>query len=213
MAWTEIFTFVDKWGLPLVLLVLLIRWLKPKADQLWNKAMGINTSSGIAHHMAYVTKVDTKISEVMHEVLNEFDCQWVTLWQYHNGEYSLSGFPFLKISVTHQKFVTGKKGWADGYQRLPTSLIFSPALFDHTVRKLTVENAGSFGYANLAQTQGIKTAYAVPIYNTADLHVAILTISFDHEVELDDKWTHCLERHAVRIGTLLEINSIIPRTE
>jgi hypothetical protein len=209
-----LFQFVKDWGLPLVLLFLLLRWLKPKADQLWNKAMGNPPANpGLVHHMAFVTKIDTKMSEIMHELLNFYDCQWVTLWQYHNGEYSLSGSPFLKISVTHQKYAPGKRGWADGYQRLPTSLIFSPALFDHHNQKITAENAGRYGYANLAQTQGIVTAYVLPIYNSSELHVANLTVSFDKEVDLSDEQRNCLDRFSCRIGGLLEINSIIPRSE
>jgi hypothetical protein len=100
--------FVQQWGLPLVLLGIVIIWLKPKIDELWEIAIRrADTRQVMVHQDGFdqILQADIDLNSLITEVLHETEADYVTIWQFHNGAVSFGGIPFLRISVTHQQVI------------------------------------------------------------------------------------------------------------
>lgn len=211
MPFENLLDFADRYGLPLVLLFMLVKWIIPKIDQVWSKALGEPISQDVIDHLKISMDIDRRTNELLLEILSRFGCDWATVWQYHNGSISLAGMPFLRISATHQKAKEGHSVHAEAYQNLPTSLVFPPMIFGDCVCVIDHSNADSVGILNMMNSHDIAIIYFAPVYNSSGMVVAILTVAFDSKVVLEENNTDVLQRYANRIGNMLEVRSTIDR--
>lgn len=203
----EFLSTIEKYGLSLFFLVVILVWLKPKIDYVWFRFIGVEKQDdNTARDVKTVLETNSKINEILLEAIQDFQSESATLWQYHNGGMGLSGMPFLKISATHQKVPSGGQIWANTYQNLPISIILHPAfLEDQDVYRLSLTTSDPFGITGLMNTISSKTIYICPIYSSQNLAVACLMISFIPDTTLTEADLRSLERYGHRIGALLEV--------
>lgn len=211
-----ILTFVKEYGLPLVLLVLLIVWLKPKADQAWNilmeRARGLpppNPHKGLDKML----EVDVDLSHMIAEAVHEAESDFVSIWQFHNGAVSFGGIPFLRISVTHQQVRSGFTGWGHNYQNLPTSLFVACASFKdmiETLKPAVVQCSDSEGnetIIGILKAHDIKTMYVCPVRDSRDVLIALITFSYTEKHMPSEEFCETITSYVSRACVLLELQA------
>jgi hypothetical protein len=128
----QVLALIEKYGLSTVLLILLIigliLWLKPKMDAIWSEyATARETRETIASRKKAITVDailvhDLKIKGVLDGMLIYLECDWVQLWQFHNGVYSMGhDMPFLYCSITHESWSDNVTPMSMVYRSLPTT--------------------------------------------------------------------------------------------
>lgn len=217
-----ILNWIDKWGFPLVLLILVLWWLRQKADDVWRRFVLRDAdfeerfedaiASILDRHIERLSEIDGEIGSIMYKVLDKMGSQWCTLWQYHNGDYNLAGSPFFRVSATHQKFVPGKEGWAHNYLRLPISLLFPPSQIKDGCNPILPGEYDDLGTTNIMKYNDVETMWICKIENGRGVHIGNLTVCWDKKVEYDEEKCKILYGYASRIQALLEVLNQMPKT-
>ena len=213
---SSIFLFIKQYGVPLVFLIALLYWLKPKADEAWDviisKARGtpsLNPHSGFDEML----QVDLDMNGVITEVLHETSSDYVSIWQFHNGAISLGGIPFLRISVTHQQIRSGLLGWGHMYQNLPTSLFVACRSFKSMINEfrsavvMCDDYEGNETIVGILSAHDIKSMQVCPIRDSRDRLIALLTLSFVDEKSMALVKSEVLFGYTTRICILLELQA------
>jgi hypothetical protein len=203
----QLLDLIENHGLALVGLIILIMWLKPKAEQVWNKAWGIKDRE---EPVQTLLRADLEVTALLQEALVALSAHWATIWQFHNGTVSLAGVPFLKLSATHE--VTDSKHGAVAYlfQNLSTSL-FS----DNTMRmyreNVVVMDADDVGVnsaiRNAMKTYNFGRSYMAGINDSRGRLVGAITISYDDHRELTEEQYKQIQTYSERAALLLEISA------
>lgn len=164
-----ILSFIAKYGLPLVALVLVMRWLVPKLDQAWEVFLERAQGTKDVHHdddkIRGVLNIDMEMNELLLEALHQCGADYCTVWQLHNGGMSVGGLFFLRISATHQQVKRGNVGWAHYYQGIPTSLFIA----QKSMSALISQNETSF--VDRDAPDGAETLVGIMLAHGLDLMV------------------------------------------
>lgn len=207
--------FAAKYGIPLVLLALVVVWIKPKADDLWEIVMerARPRVELVKKDLDQMLQVDIDLNSLITEVLHETGSDYVTIWQFHNGSVSFGGIPFLRISVTHQQVRSGLVGWGHTYQNLPTSLFVACTAFKDLVSKgehaivRCGDSEGNETILGILKAHGIKEMYVCPIRDSHDTLIAMLTFSYMRKPPEPQLSKNILDAYATRSCVLLELQA------
>src|SRR5574340_656515 len=112
-------SLIDEHGLPLIALIVIIIWLKPKIDDLWKRSFPKPPDVKVEK----LFKTDQEVNQVLAEIITKTGAGWATVWQFHNGSMTMIGVPFLKVSATHTQASRGNRPHAEQFQGLSTSLL------------------------------------------------------------------------------------------
>lgn len=63
-----------------------------------------------------------KIKEIIIEILHHFQAQRISIYNYHNGDYSRSGFPFDYVSIVYEEVDANTAPIIQNFQKLPISM-------------------------------------------------------------------------------------------
>jgi hypothetical protein len=194
------------------MLLLILYWIKPKADDLWEVVIERARGPTQSQHQNFdkLLEIDIDLNTLLVEALHEANSDYVTIWQFHNGAVSNGGIPFQRISATHQQVRSGLTGWGYGYQNLPNSLFVACRAFRDMISVnvcATVccdDTEGNETMLGILNTHNIKTMFVCPIRNTNGILVALITFSY-----LSDDKSHTSIRcdYAAKACVLLELQA------
>ena len=99
-----ILDLINQYGLPLVLLLTLIGWLKPKLDRIFDLALridGKDKAKIIAYQqkMRHIMGINEQVMGIVRGILAEFQAGRVYVMTYHNGGHSVAGLDFGRFGV------------------------------------------------------------------------------------------------------------------
>lgn len=200
--WLEL---IENHGLSLVLLLVIVfLWFVPWVKDLQTKSKKMGATDD--HPLTRTIEIENNITTILAQISKDFECQWATVWQFHNGMLSAGGVPFMKMSVTHEFSVAGVVPRLELYQGIPIS-VFIDAIKD--VEKdgcLHVNMKSKFAsIVNSYKRDGVKSGYFVRINSTKGTMIGILSISYNNTYK-----KHDLERiaelkvYSARIAAHLE---------
>jgi hypothetical protein len=208
---------LERYGLPILLLIILYLILRPKAEQLWSLLMKTIDPAPVS--VEAITKLDMDMNVLLTEVVLTMKANSATVWQFHNGQKSLSGVSFLKITATHQRVAPGKDVWATTYQNLPVSLFLACDKFIDvisTYAPLTLsieERLGNETMIGIMQEQNEKLVSIQAIRNKSDCVIALLAVGFSGHPELDEKDMKTLDRFADRAMIIIATQAELAKKE
>ena len=128
-----ILQLIERFGLSLTLLILGLVWLKPKVDAIWAEYSSNRSDRELtikqkkALNVDNILQFDLKVKALLNELLKPTEVDWVQLWQFHNGIYSLGlpHIPFLYVSITHEVTSERVMPMSMIYRNLPTTFFKS----------------------------------------------------------------------------------------
>lgn len=130
-----------------------------------------------------------KIKEILTELLHRFQAQRVAIFNYHNGDYSRSGFPFDYVSIVYEQVDHNTVPLIENFQKLPISMFTE--LLDTIVRNeksgfvmQSVETETGDALMQL-KAFGVNTGYYFIL--TPKTQDGVLTLSFSNKIRLTDE--------------------------
>lgn len=139
-----------------------------------------------------------ELKELMREVLHRFQAQRVAVFNYHNGDYSKSGFPFDYVSAVYEVTDRNTQPIIERFQKLPISM-FTESLTEiikNEARGVTVTDRNSPAEVrSQMEDYGFSTVYHFGLTQKAlDGVVSVCFTAATQLSEADVEWL----RHKVR---------------
>lgn len=209
---------IERYGLALVMLTLIVLWLKPKLDQGWALLVSRMNTDPIDHkNIEEIMDIDVDLNALLIDARHELDAGYATIWQFHNGATSLSGIPFLRISATHQQVRAGYSSWARLYQNIPVSLFiacksFSAIMKDRSCAVVHKDQpAGDEPIIGILEAHDLNTMTLCPVRDSTGRLVALLTFAYQRQHEMSSGQLCVVLDYVSRISVLLEVQSRVTK--
>lgn len=213
MTLEAILQLINTYGLPLVILVVLARWLKPKVDKAFEVAMRLDESERwrdkYPQRMLKVMDINEQVMDMLRAIIVEYEASRLTVFSYHNGGHNITGLDFARCSCTHEVVSLGVKPIQPIYQALPVTMFCSfnrRVITGEGVRCISIDcfkESDTSTYETLS-TQGIKSVYCVGLYAYSGLPMGFMMLDYCAEqTELTEEQWADLKDLAARVATLL----------
>lgn len=194
----DILALIEKHGLSLVLLIFMgiywfIPWIKrlqKKEDENDDYDLILQQREREQELVGKILAADSEINVLLCEMLEHFEAQWTTLWQFHNGISSIGGVPFLKISATHERTTPDVTSLAHLYKDMPVSLFLDEktSTFDKEIMSVyLVDPATNSAIKNIMRSAGISKTFIGTIRGLNGGLLGVITLSFRGEIWLSDE--------------------------
>ena len=205
---------VKEHGLPLILLLLLASWLRPKLDRIFDIALRIDgkdekKARDLPGRIFNVMRINEQVMAILRDILSEFSASRVYVFSYHNGGHSLTGLDFAKASCTHEVVSLGTRPQQALLQNLPVTMFcaFNRRVLDGKgVRCENIDcfkNSDPSTYETL-RMQSIRSIYCVGLYAHGGQPIGFLGIDYcDDTYSMGDEEFHEMESLAARVATLM----------
>lgn len=179
----EVLILVDRYGLPLVVLVLGAIWLRPKLDRLidivlrtFEKTTTIERKDeektrNYSENLPAYIDVAGQITRLLRDYMRDVEADRCYVFQYHNGGHNVAGLDFVKCSNTHEVVARGITPQMGNLQSLPISMFFlwNKRIVDHNfVQCADIQcfaDEGDYTSYEILKNQDIKSVYVVGIYD------------------------------------------------
>jgi hypothetical protein len=151
-----------------------------------------------------------KIKNVMQEILIRFQAQRVAIFNYHNGDYSRSGFPFDYVSIVYEEVDQNTAAAMPNFQKLPISMFTN--LLDRLVK---CEKTDGHTHEELSSSTG-DTRQQLIAYGTDTMYHflqsnyakdGVVSIAFARPHKLTDEeieWTRFKVKELYRLQNSLK---------
>jgi hypothetical protein len=199
---------------PALFLGLLFFWFIPWVKKMQaerDKPTIVEVADKDLEEMEQVIHLDAAIQVLLEEIRTELNSHWVDLWQFHNGVRSITGVPFLKMSVTHEAFSKDFDPRLGPYVNIPIG-IFSDVLIDVQQHGIVPVNLQSryTAIVNIYQREGVKYGLYTRVSNASGKMIGVVSVTFarmptEHEMPDYEK----LHSYAGRISMLLAQLSVV----
>lgn len=150
-----------------------------------------------------------RVRQLIYQLLNEFEADRVSVYEYHNGGKSIAGVDFKKCSNTYEATAKGIDETYHEQQNLPISVNFlwnrllidkKPILISNIQ---TLEQTDKTIY-QILESQGIKSYYSRLITNYNCKPIGFIVIIFyNKHVTLDSEQLKTFNDIAISIGGLI----------
>lgn len=204
---------VNSYGLPLVLLFLLGRWLKPKVDKAFEVAMRLDENERhrkkYPERMLQVMDINEQVMDILRAIIVEYEASRITIFSYHNGGHNVMGLDFARCSCTHETVALGIKPIQSAYQNLPVTMFcsFNRRVISGEGLRCTSINCFKEIDPSTYETlkmQGIYSVYCVGLYANNGLPIGFLMVDYCEDFrDLEDEEFNDLKGLATRVATLL----------
>lgn len=212
MTIEQVLTLIDHYGLPLIILVMLAVWIRPKLDRVIDNYIGGREKHAEVKQaeFAAVVRMDSELNNILNEMLYFFKADWTMCWQFHNSVYSITGIPYLKISATHE--ATRQRSLASQYQGMPLSLFAdnNALLLKGEIAMVNSKTHGNVAIRNAMKEVGITTTLMCPVKNVHGAPIGVVSLAYINDCELTERQTDALRDFASRIAIVLEQMATIP---
>lgn len=161
-------------------------------------------------------EVNNKVKSVIEDFRRETDSDRIYIFEYHNGESNMNGLPFAKVSATYEMLRPGVLSHKARLQGIPSGLILEFNQVILTEEKLSVrcieeyKAKDAIGYSVLMRPD-VKSFYVSIILNAKGYPIGFIGMDYigkESTEEQSVKAMKMLQNCSLRIGTLLEIDSI-----
>lgn len=150
-----------------------------------------------------------RVRQLSYYLLNEFDADRVSVYEYHNGGKSVAGVDFKKCSNTYEATAKGIDEMYNEQQNLPISVNFlwNKLLIDKKPILIsdikTLEQTDNTIFQILS-SQGIKSYYSRLILNYNSKPIGFVVITYYNEnVALDNEQLKIFNDTTISIGGLI----------
>ena len=205
-------------ALSLVALILIVFWLYPKLDEVWNLLMKLanpvkqsddEAARKLREKLEKSDIMDEKIMSALRAVLIEFRASRAYIFSYHNGGENVLGCSFSRVSCTHEVVALGIVPQVTWLQNMPKTLV-------HAFTRMIDSGIGVFcpcieecfketdtsTYQTLLK-QGINSCYCVGLNSEARVPIGFLGIDFCSEkVVLSEAQFEKLKIISERVATI-----------
>jgi hypothetical protein len=183
---------VEQHGISLILLIIILFWLFPKINFIWKQQVEIRGRRGNESVEATI-KFNIATKALLREAMLNLKADWCTLWQFHNGTYSIgkNHLPFMYLSVTHEVHTPGMKPMLNTFHSIPLAMIDTGVLQQFIAQQTVIHIANMSkardeltGMASLMGDLNANTGAMIPIRDEDGLLCAIFSVSFTTVVQL-----------------------------
>jgi len=222
---SNILQLMERYGVTLVSLVtlgffswFLIRFLlkymkrqEQKIDDLVKKIVTKDeTDEDIETKLGIYAINSNRVRQLAYHLLNEFEADRVSIFEYHNGGKSVAGVNFKKCSNTYEATAKGIDEIYNEQQNLPISVNFlwNKLLMDKKPILIsdikTLEQTDHTIYETL-NSQGVKSYYSrlITDYNSKPIGFIIITF-YQNNVSLDLEQLKIFNDTSISIGGLID---------
>lgn len=211
MTVIEILRAMEVFGVSLVFLVLIVVWLKPKLDKMWDIILDIKRDTNVVKHESVedVVQMNACIKNVLQDMMADFQADWCHLWQFHNGIRSMGsrGLPFLYITLTHEVKKTNDPTLLPAFEKVPLTLfndfvqnLISGDILQHCKEK-GVELDGKVD--ELLEEYGVNHLIMRSIVDENGLLVAFISIGWKNHIEISENDKIKFRNYAQRMSATL----------
>lgn len=207
MTIEQILKLIDSYGVALVILAGTIyglyKFLRPVSTELRARIFKIprDVRPLIRDRLRDQVNTDASIIQVLSEAFFKYSTDWALIWQFHNSVFSLSGFPFLKISATHE--FTRRASIASMYQNLPLSLFpdSSALLLRNKIFSIGDDTPDFISIKSAMIAVGQKETWFCPITDENGVPEGVLTLGYVEckTIEAPEE----LREYAARVAILI----------
>lgn len=220
----ELVKAADKYGVSLVVLIVLgiftwflIKYLLKrmkkqdnKLDELVNKLINKQNDHGLTDEALQESAEKTlKIQQIIYNLLNDYEADRISIFEYHNGGKTISGLDFKKCSNTYEAVKIGNSEKYKDYQNIPISVNFlwNKLLLDK--KPILISNINCLKktdhtiYSMLSK-EGIKSYYSRLICDYNDNPIGFIIITFYNEVVvLSDEQLKKFNDVGIQVGGII----------
>lgn len=206
-----ILKLIERYGITTFALVVLAIFILPKANMVWKDYMDSKYSKELAIKQQKNVNVDTllkfdmSVKALLTELRLDLQADWVLLWQFHNGVYSLGmpHIPFLSMSITHESHSDDVLPMGLVYNSVPTTYFREAGdkFIDNDI-VITSPTAKSgdvivpFAYGGLSNA-------LLPIRDSEGHLAALMLVGFQAAHIFDDKSITEMKGYANRVAIYL----------
>lgn len=181
-----ILDLINKYGVPIVLLVWLLWWILKKGDEVIKYLFGkVDKASDTVKKQANlmsIFEINSEVNEMLSQIVARYGTSYATLWQFHNGEMTIGGVPFVKISATHQKCKSNCFSWASRYQNVPTSFFADCIQEGIDLLEVDVDDVSkNDAIRGVMKILNIRKAYLFSVTDSKGGLIGVLTITFRND--------------------------------
>jgi len=214
-------TMIDRFGLAILILLVLMRWLQPKLDSMFDLLLNLASRGKDGASEAEETRrtrdsvyksmaADEKVLQVVRSLILEFRCSRAYVFLYHNGGKNLLGAGFARLSCTHEATAVGVKPQQGHLQGMLITMVWAFVKCISVSGKLECpdveacfKDTDSSVYETLAM-QGIKSVYAVALPGEDRIPFGFIGLDYCKEqVLLSKEEIDKLKIVAERVATIL----------
>ena len=203
---------IENHGLTLVLLLMLILWLKPKADEMWTTFVRMANPAPkepLAERLRRSNELNEKIMRSLQGLVGEYRAQRAYVFQFHNGCAGVTGVPFAKTSCTHEVVTLGVRPQQKWLQDMPVTLVWSfVRLFETGLGVVCPDIAACFAETDAStyetlRVQGVKSVYCCALRSDTRDILGFVGLDYCNEYrELSSEELTKLQIHAERIAAM-----------
>jgi hypothetical protein len=210
----EMLHIIEQHGLSLVLLLLLVFWLRPKIDQLWNAMTDIKkvaASDSKKDNVEVIIQLNTEIKAILREGLIDTQAGWVQLWQFHNGTRGIGKgkIPFMFLTLTNEVCTPDLTEMRTQFKELPLSMFdfFATQLVSKDIvvhgRDMTNPDGSKTGMGKMMQTAGAECSAMRAIRDVDGAVIGFITFIYPKFTIFDDEQRQKFLVYGQRMAALL----------
>ena len=183
---TTILEQIEAHGLAVVLLVVILLWLKPKINQLWD--MQINGSKyrddDFRNHFTASMEKTIRIQNLLNSLLVNTKADRAYIFEFHNGGHTVAGVDFTKCTNTYEVVNSGILPQIKNLQNLPIAMfiLFVKMVISNKAIKIAdieeFKELGDNGSYESLKAQGIGGIYAVGIYDDQQRPIGFIGLDY-----------------------------------
>ncbi len=214
---------IDKYGVSVVALVVvssfcvyLIRFIlrrmndqEKKIDELISKLIHKEDEGLNDEKLSKFAVNANRVQQLIYHLLNEFDADRVSVYEYHNGGKTITGIDFKKCSNTYEAVGLGIEEKYNEHQNIPISVNFlwNKLLLERKPIFISdidnIENTDNTIHSIL-KSQGLKSYYSKLINDYNGKPIGFITLTFYNEcVILDNDDMKVFNDTTISIGGLI----------
>ncbi len=197
-----ILKLIEKYGLSLVLLVVVVfTWIIPEI-----KRMRDRDNHDGNKRLEKTLVIEQSIVNVLNQTINDLNCQWAVVWQFHNGMLSAARVPFMKMSVTHEATANEVISRGESYQGIPIAVFIDAvmAVIENGVLHINLYCPYQ-SVVNSYKRDGVASGNLAVLKDIKDNTMGILSISYkDRTTPLNNEELEKFKEASVRVSVLLE---------
>jgi hypothetical protein len=216
MDLTTILEYAENHGLAIVLLIVLIigiqkfiDWALPVLQRIIYKALDIDLDRNYKQWFADNLIQRSQGEQLLQQLLDELDCDRISLFEYHNGGRAVSGLDYQKVSNSLEVTRRGQRRLMQELQNLPVGFFsrWNTLVVRHematrdNVEEILNMDETQYGFLT---SRGTKSAYMIGLYDISDLPFGFLLIEYcTKKCRITNKLLERIDVVANRLGILL----------